>query len=186
MRRTNKQWQRLKTEEVFANRYFRLRADECRMSDGRIMPKYFTVDFPDWVQVVAREGSGRIVMVDQYRYSGQSWFVEFPGGSTHPNRSEDPLLAAQRELAEETGYTSEQWSYLGHHYPNPALLSNKCHVFFAENCKKTQEQKLDPYEELDVVLLNPSELEDRLKGGGFAHSLMLASYVLAREILNHS
>jgi 8-oxo-dGTP pyrophosphatase MutT (NUDIX family) len=178
MPENKKPWRQISTQEVFSNRYFRLRIDECELGNGKIMPKYFILDFPDWVQVVALNKRNELILVEQYRYPGEGWFLEFPGGSTHPNRNEEPLLAAQRELREETGYTSTTWQSLGHHYPNPALLNNKCHVFLALECEKTHDLELDPFEVLEVRELQKEKFENEFLKSNKIHSLMLATYLL--------
>lgn len=178
MSKTRPGWKQKSSKEIYKNRYFQLRVDECEMADGKIMPHYFVIDFPDWVQVVAVTKDNRFIVVDQYRYPGQGWFLEFPGGSTHPSRDENPQLAAQRELAEETGFTSDKWTYLGHHYPNPALLNNRCHVYLAEDCEKTRDQNLDAYEILEVKFMNSNEFQSEIIKSDRRHSLMLATYQL--------
>ena len=177
-------WKTLTSEVIYKNSYFGLRVDKCEMFDGRVMPKYFVVDFPDWVQVVALTPDKQIILVNQYRYPGEGWFVEFPGGTTHPSRTEDPLLAAKRELREETGYISEEWSYIGFHYPNPALLNNKSHIYLAKNCIIQGEKELDQFEVLDVLTIPVRDFESKIMAPGKSHSLMLATYAMIREIVN--
>ncbi len=148
------------------------------MSGGKIVPRYFVIDFPDWVQIIAFDENDQTILVRQYRYPGAGEFLEFPGGSTKPTRDEDPLEAAKRELREETGYVSNEWVYVGHHYPNPALMGNKCHVYLARNCVKKYELELDPFEVLQVELVSKSDLQSKIGAADKPHSLMLATYQL--------
>lgn len=148
-----------------------------------MVPQYYIIDFPDWVQVVALDAMNQLILVDQYRYPGEGWFLEFPGGSTHPDRKEDPLVAAQRELKEETGYASDDWFYVGYHYPNPALMKNKCHVFLARQCRFVGPQQLDPFEVLEVKKMGLNDFDKEIKNSIRCHSLMLATYLLAQDHL---
>ena len=176
-------WQQTKSELVYGSTYFSIHRDQCLLPDGRTMPRYYVVDFPDWVQVVALNEKQELILVHQYRYPGDGWFIEFPGGSTHPDRQEDPRLAAERELLEETGYQSQNWIYIGAHYPNPALMRNRCHVYLAKDCRQVAAQNLDPYEEIETILLSRQALEKEIKDSGKIHSLMLATYEMVKSHL---
>lgn len=176
-------WKVLSTEELFESGLFRLRVDRCELPDGRVMPRYYTFDFPDWVQAVAATKAGEMIMMTQYRHSAEKEFLEVSGGSLDPRKNETPLEAAQRELLEETGYSSSKWQSLGVHYPNPALMSNRLHTFLALECEKTAEQKLDPYEDLTVKLMGIDEVYKAVSEGKIQHSLILASLFLAKPFL---
>lgn len=142
------------------------------------MPSYYVMEFPDWVNVVAVTDDGQMIMVDQYRHAGAADFLEIPGGSTHGPK-EDPRLAGERELLEETGYRAREWISCGFHYPNPALQTNRMHTYLAVGCQKVQEPQLDPFEDLSVRLLPVQDVLARLHRGEIKHSLIAASLTLA-------
>jgi ADP-ribose pyrophosphatase len=177
-------WRQRKTEKVFETKYFNVSVDECQTDSGKTVPRYYVVDFPDWVQAVALTKNGELIVVDQYRYPGKNTFLEFAGGSTDPNRQEDPLQAAQRELREETGYTSNDWLFLGSHFANPALQTNRIHTYMARNCEKTHDLDLDPFEELTVKLVKAKDFIEHSRNQKEPHhSLMLSSLFLALPYL---
>lgn len=171
-------WKVLKTVELFRAGFFRLRSDECELPDGRVMPKYYVLDFADWVNVVPVTKDGQLILVEQYRHGAGADFMEVPGGSLD-GRSEDPQVAGARELREETGYVSSQWINCGFHFPNPALQSNRMHTFVALNCELEGEPELDPYEDLSVRLMPLQEAVNRLERGEFLHSIIAASFLRA-------
>jgi 8-oxo-dGTP pyrophosphatase MutT (NUDIX family) len=103
--------------------------------------------------------------------------LEIPGGSTH-GRGEEPRLAGERELLEETGYQAREWFHCGHHFPNPALQDNRMHTFLAVGCQKVQEPCLDPYEDLIVKIQPVRAVVERLLRGEIKHSLIAASLTL--------
>lgn len=178
-------WKVLKSQEVYRTGFFKLRVEECELPDRRVMPRYYVMDFPDWVNVVPVTEDGQLVLVEQYRHGAGEVFLEIPGGSSH-GPTEDPMLAGQRELLEETGYQSGRWIYCGFHYPNPAMQSNKMHTYLALNCVKVAEPSLDPYEDLHVKLLPLGEGVDLLKRGEFKHSLIANSLAMALRFLPES
>ena len=40
-------WKTLESESIFSAGFFQLRSDRCELPDGRVMPRYFVLDFPD-------------------------------------------------------------------------------------------------------------------------------------------
>lgn len=171
-------WKVLKSSNLFQSGFFRLRVDECELPDKRVMPRYYVLEFPDWVNVVPVTADGQIILLDQYRHAAGTDFIEVPGGSTNPG-GEDPLMAGRRELLEETGFEAEEWISCGFHYPNPALQNNKMFTYLALSCQKTSEPSLDPFECLTVKTMPVQEAFDRFFAGEFKHSLIAASLSLA-------
>lgn len=176
-------WKIMCSTEVFRSGFVRLRTDKCSLPDGRIMPKYFVMEFPDWVNVLAITSEGQALILEQYRHGAQQWFLEIPGGSTNSREKENPQEAAKRELLEETGYRSGQMTLIGSHFPNPAQQNNLMHTFLATNCVCVQDQKLDPFEDLILKVIPLKELYARADRGEIKHSLILASLALARPYL---
>lgn len=180
----SKSWKVLETTEIFTTALMKLRSEKCELPDGRIMSRYYVVDFPDWVHVVAITSANEMILLKQYRQAAREVFWEVPGGTLDPGHESDPLEAAKRELQEETGYTSSHWKLLGSHSPNPAIQTNKIHTYLALNCSKTHELALDPFEDLEVELKSVKESFKMLKRGEFTHSLMMSSLVLAEPYLS--
>ena len=50
-------------------------------------------------------------------------------------------------------------------------MLNKCHAYLALNAKKTGEQSLDEFEEIEVVKVSKTELKEMLKKNEITHSL---------------
>ena len=61
-------WKVLKSELLKTTGFFRLRVDECELPDGRINPRYYVFEWPEWVNVVGLTDDGQIVMIEQYRH----------------------------------------------------------------------------------------------------------------------
>lgn len=176
-------WKILKSQILLQTGFFRLRSDECELPDGRVMPRYYVFEFPDWVNVVAITADGNMVLVRQHRHGAEEDFLEIPGGSTHPGGKEDPRLAGERELLEETGYSAKEWIYCGFQYPNPALQTNRLHTYIALDCAKTAEPELDPFEDLQTELMEVGQVFELLRKGEIKHSLIASSLGLAMRAL---
>jgi ADP-ribose pyrophosphatase len=179
----DKTWKTLKSKELFRTKYIRLREDQCELPDGRIMPNYYVLEFPDWVNVVAITEDEKIVLVNQYRQGGGSAFLEIPGGSMDPGSDESPEEAAARELIEETGYAPEKMIAAGFHFANPALQNNRVHTFVALECKKVSAPTPDPFEDIDVSTPDLKTFWQSLSEQSITHSIILASLFLAEPHL---
>lgn len=168
-------WKVLKTTDIFSSGLFRLKSQKCQLPDGRVMPRYFIMDFPDWVNILPVTPDGQVILVKQYRHASGREHLEVPGGSMDPRLSESPEEGARREMLEETGYDSSQIQDVGAHYPNPALQSNRTHTYIAWDCEEKQEQNLDEFEELSLYTCSVGRLRQHLLEGDFDHSIMIAS-----------
>lgn len=190
----SQKWKILNSQKIFQNNYFSLRTDKCELPNNVIMPRYYVMEFPNWVHVVPFTEKNEIVLLKQYRHPTQKRWIEIPGGTIHgasssegkkkSSQKESPKEAAQRELLEETGFQAQKIKKLGCHYPNPALQTNKIHVFLALGCKKIAEPSLDPYEDLKVVLWNLPRLFTAIRKNQIKHSLMIPSIMMALYLVS--
>jgi len=168
-------WKTLETKELMSSGFFRMLEQSCQLGDGRVMPKYYTMEFQDWVNVVPITPSGDVLMIRQYRHPSRKVHWEIPGGGLDKNELSDPIVGAKRELLEETGYVGKAWVPLGSHYPNPALQTNRMHTFLALDCVKEQEPQWDPFEELEVCPLGWKNILQDVQSFSVDHSIVLAS-----------
>jgi 8-oxo-dGTP pyrophosphatase MutT (NUDIX family) len=132
---------------------------------------FYVLDSSDWINIFPLTDDNKVVLVEQYRPGTDSITLELPGGMVKAD--ERPLKSAQRELLEETGFISEEWSKLGIVNPNPAILNNKCHTFLANNVEKISEPDNFGSEHTKVKLVDLSDLEDFINGGIITHSLVI-------------
>lgn len=125
------------------------------------------------MNIVALTPEREVILVEQYWHGVHAVTVEVPGGVADGSGS--GLDAAKRELAEETGYTSGTWTFLGSVSSNPAIFNNRCEMYLAEDCIRTQEQDLDPFEEIRVIRLKETDFLDAVRSGRIHHSLAVAA-----------
>ena len=140
------------------------------------------LEAPDWVNVVALTEERRLVCVRQYRFGTGGITLEIPGGVISPREAHED--AAQRELREETGYTAEQWTYLGCVEPNPAFLDNVCHHWLAQGARKTHELELDAGEDIAVLELDLDSVRARIATGEIRHSLVVTALSRVLDLRN--
>jgi len=136
---------------------------------------FFVLEGADWVNVVALTESGEMLFVRQWRHGTEGETLEIPGGCIDPGDA-SPLAAAQRELREETGYVSGDWTELGWVSPNPAIQANRCFTFLAQGCRKVGEPTPDGTEDLRVETIPEGEVPALVRGGRIRHALVLAAF----------
>ena len=166
-------WKTLESQQVFKSGLVSIDKDKCEMPDGRIMPSYYILRFPQWVNVVPITDDGKIILIKQYRHATGQIHWEVPGGAVHTG--EDPAFAGLRELEEETGYTSQNLMKVAENYPNPALQDNRIYTYLAKGCVLKGAQSLDPFEEIEVVMMNIEQMKTSLAEGLFNHNIVVAS-----------
>ena len=141
---------------------------------------FVIVDAPDWVNVLAHTTDDRLVLVNQFRYGIDAFSWEIPGGVIE--KGEDPVAAGVRELLEETGYEGKNARLLASVHPNPAFMSNRCHLVLVEDCRLVAPPSWDPDEEMEISALPVADVYARARAGGITHSLVLDALLFFEPI----
>lgn len=162
-------WAHISSKYLVKEDWATLRVDTCRMPDGTIIPEYYVLEYPDWVNAVALTVDNQFILVKQYRHAAAEVLLELPGGCIE--KGESPEQAVRRELLEETGYEFDEVDFLSSLYANPATANNKTHCYIATGGKRTAEQKLDKGEEIEIELVSLEKLKELLAGNQFGHAL---------------
>jgi len=177
-----KKWKELDSELKNQSIIFKHHVKKRQSPSGEATGNFDVLEMRDWVNVLAITESGEIILVKQYRHGLDDISVECPAGVVDPG--ENFLEAAKRELQEETGYVSDDWTFLGAVKPNPAFLTNTCKVYFAKNCVKKHGQSLDPLEEVEVEIISQKDMFERINHSEIQHSLTLSTLLLYFTKLN--
>jgi len=195
----NLKWEEVSCEHIVKDSYIDFRKQEFRLPNGEIFGPYYTYSRRDYVVIAARDEEGKYICVRQFRQGLRKVTTEFCAGgiersdnrqySDRKDRSlqgvqEDALEAAKRELSEETGYESNEWTHLLSIPSNATVADNYAHVFMAENCRKVKGQDLDDTEFLNVVRYSQEELEQLIESGNFEQAIHVMAWLLSKERIN--
>lgn len=155
---------------------FKTRFDQLRHPGSGKVFERLVLESVDWVNCVAVDTDGRLVMVRQYRFGVGETTLETPGGMV--DDGEESERAARRELLEETGYGGGDWRYLGAVQPNPAIHDNLCHHWLGTGVEPVSEPLNEGGEFIRVELQTPTEMRASVHAGEIRHALALS--VLSR------
>lgn len=123
-------WRTRGSRTVYENRWIHVREDDVVGPDGAGIYGVVRMQHPA-VFVVALDDDDRVCLITLDRYTtGRS--VEVPAGGTD---GEDPLVAAQRELREETGLDAARWEHLGTMNALNGIAHAPEHVFLARGAR---------------------------------------------------
>ena len=124
--------------------------------------------------MVALTDSGTVVMIEQFRAGLNTVTLELVGGMVDPG--EDPVAAAIRELAEESGYVGGEAKTIGRVSANPAIQNNWVHTVLITECSKKGLQALDANEEIGVREVALRDVPALIGNGTIHHSLVVAAF----------
>lgn len=169
-----KPWLVESSQYVYDRRpYMVMREDSVLLPNGARIPDYFIFEYPEWVSVLAVTTDGDFVLIRQYRHGIAQVHYELVAGVVDP---QEPLLvAAQRELLEESGYGGGEWQPWLRVCANPGTHTNWCHIFLATGVERLEGQQLDHTEDIAVQVLPRDAVREMLDSGGVAQAIHMAA-----------
>lgn len=175
-------WKTLKSELVVDEKWYTLRRDEVELPNGIVLDDYYVSVRPDVVLTFPVTDDGQVIFVRQYKHAAANVFIELPGGVVDDHET-NPMEAARREMLEETGYTSDNMELVLEVIDNPTKDTNKIYFYLARNAYKAAEQDLDESENIEVLHIPISEVEQMVLSGEINVSGSVALCLLALKKL---
>lgn len=171
-------WQTLSSEDVYVSEpWLKLSVEQIRLPDGHIVNGYHRVQMQDYATIFAQVPDSRVIVLRQYKHGVGRVSLMLPGGGIHD--SEDPLETAKRELLEETGYTAENWQHLTSFVSSANYRCSHGHIFTACNAQQVAAPNSGDLEEMETVLMTPTDLMTAVKQGEVVVLGAIAAIALA-------
>jgi len=147
------------------NKYLTVENHVIELPDGQTITDWPWIITPDFVNVLAITENNEFLCLRQTKYAVDGVSLAPVGGYIEPG--EDPLVAAQRELLEETGYKAERWVNLGAFPVDGNRGAGVGHLFLAQDAHAVTQPNADDLEEMELLLLSRQEVETALAAGEF-------------------
>ncbi len=171
----------LSSREIFDGRILHVFEDTVRLPNGAAASREYLRHIGA-VCVIPVLEDGSVLVERQYRYPVAQVLTEIPAGKLD-TKDEDHLLAAQRELREETGATAERWTSLGLFYPACAYSDEAIEMYLAQGLH-FGERHLDADEFLNVARVPLTELVEAVMAGRIPDAKTQIAILKADRLLN--
>jgi 8-oxo-dGTP pyrophosphatase MutT (NUDIX family) len=133
---------------VYRGRFFEVRVERFRHADGEGVTREI-VRHRGAVGVVAHDGE-QLWLVRQPREAvGEPALLEIPAGRLDVD-GEQPLQAAQRELAEEIGCGARSWEPIMTYYSSAGFSDERVHLFLATDLFESSAES-EENERIEIV-----------------------------------
>jgi ADP-ribose pyrophosphatase len=142
------------SELLHRGRFLEFRVDTVERTDGRRAQRDVAVH-PGAVAIVAVDPEGRVLLVRQYRHPAGRSLLEIPAGTLDRDpatgATEDPDLAARRELEEETGCRATRWERVTDFWTAPGFATERIFLYLATGLLPAGPDRLAPDEDEALV-----------------------------------
>ena len=141
------------------------------------------VHHPGAVSIVPLLDGGTVILVRQYRAPLDDYVLEIPAGKRDV-ANEEPIVTAQRELAEEIGMTADHVELLAEFYNSPGFSDEHSYTFLARGLHETPMQR-DGIEEqsMEIDRVPLAVVPSLIRAGEITDAKTIIGLMMARDRL---
>ena len=155
--------------------------ERVALPDDREVDGFLWVRTRDFAAMVAITDRHEVILVRSYKHGTRTVSLAVPAG--YIEHGEEPLTAARRELQEETGYVSEDWTSLGSYVVDGNYGVATEHIFLARGVRKVSEPASGDLEEMEVVAVPLAEISGYVRRGEVVQLSSAAALAIADQTL---
>jgi len=179
---TLRPWKKVRLEFEMKNPWWTYRKDSTILPSGN-EGEYHYVHVKGSSMIIPQLDDRRLLLVKQYRYLAHRESIEFPCGSVKESGTYDET--ARQELAEETGFTTNELRVVGEFNPYNGVTDEMCRIYLATNLKPVESHS-DETEEFEQLRLMPQELDAMILRGEVWDGMTLAAWALTKHLFMKS
>lgn len=167
---------------VYENQWMKVREDKTLRDTGEGL--YGVVETGDSVKACALNDKNQIFLIYAYSYPADTWSWQIPGGSSD---GQDPVLAAKRELLEETGLESNSLAVLGNLVIAAGLLNGRTMVVLARDLELASRPFSDDRNSIKGGrFFDFKEVEEMIRSGDICVSTSISALYLVEKWINQN
>lgn len=153
---------------------FRVVRQRGRTPDGQVYERE-TIQHPGAVVILPLLDGDRVCLIRNYRIAIDRTLIELPAGTLEAG--EDPVVAARRELEEETGFRAARFEPLLQFFMSPGIMNERMHVFVASDLAPRRQQ-LDLGEQIEPLIATWQEAMTLVATGQIQDAKSLVALLL--------
>lgn len=156
-------------EKIDSINFLSVESFQCTLNNGKVIKREKILKNGkdgDAVIIFPITQDNKVIIACEPRvFTEKTVDVGFPAG--YVEEREEALVAAKRELLEETGYSSDEFVLVGSFYQDQGCSAALNHYYIAFNCLLTSKQKLDESEFIKYFLVDFDKVKELYQNGYF-------------------
>ncbi|MDV2884189.1 NUDIX hydrolase [Alkalihalophilus pseudofirmus] len=149
----------IKSNSIYSGKIIDLQVDEVELPNGKTSKREI-IKHPGAVAILPITTEGKLILVRQFRKALEKTIIEIPAGKL--DAGEEPADCAKRELAEETGYVTDNLDFLLSFYTSPGFADELIYMYVATGLTAGEVNR-DEDEFLDVIEVTLEEAEEMVQ-----------------------
>ncbi len=166
----------LSVKKIYEGKILDLELVEVQLPDGK-SSKREIVRHNGAVAIIAYKDEHTVLFVEQYRKSIEKVLLEIPAGKIE--KGEDVMVCAARELEEETGYKSDNLTYLGKIVASPGFCDEYIHILKAEELYPGDETLGDEDEFIGLREIKAADVKSMIRDGRIEDAKTICAFMMA-------
>ncbi len=163
---SKKNWKLLSRKVVYDGYPFiKVSIDKVQLPDGKIIDDYHRIEVHNAVMLLVENSERKLLVYKEYRHGVSEVSLTFPAGGIEKNES--IYDASERELIEETGYTSKNLKLINNYIVSGSYMFGELSYIRIQDIQKKSAPVSKDLEDPEHVWMNKDEIKDSIKNQDF-------------------